>query len=58
VDAKAMSVVHADGRRVVVAGPVWLWLDGVQPVAAVTGVRASGQLLDLQVIRRAELPAF
>lgn len=58
LDAKAMSVVQADGRRVVDAGPVWLWVGGGQPVAAVTGVRASGQMLKLQVTARAELPAF
>lgn len=58
LDAKAMSVVQGDGRRVVEAGPVWLWVGGGQPVAAVTGVRAPGQLLKLQVTGRAELPAF
>jgi beta-glucosidase len=58
VDAKAMSVVQADGRRVVDAGPVWLWVGGGQPVAAVTGVRAPGQMLKLQVAGRAELPPF
>jgi beta-glucosidase len=58
VDAKAMSVVQADGRRVVDAGPVQLWVGGGQPVAAVTGVRAPGQMLKLQVTGRAELPPF
>ena len=58
VDAEAMSVVQADGRRVVDAGLVSLWVGGGQPVAAVTGVRASGRMLRLQVTGRAELPAF
>jgi beta-glucosidase len=58
LDAKAMSVVQADGRRVVDAGPVWLWVGGGQPVAAVTGVRAPGQMLKLQVTGRAELSPF
>ncbi|HEY1393820.1 MAG TPA: glycoside hydrolase family 3 C-terminal domain-containing protein [Methylibium sp.] len=58
LDAKAMSVVQADGRRVVDGGPAWLWVGGGQPVAAVTGVRASGQMLKLQVTGRAELPPF
>jgi beta-glucosidase len=58
LDAKALSVVQADGRRVVEAGPVSLWVGGGQPVAAVTGVRAPGQMLKLQVTGRAELPAF
>jgi beta-glucosidase len=55
---KAMSVVQADGRRVVEAGPVQLWVGGGQPVAAVTGVRAPGQMLTLQVTGRAALPPF
>jgi beta-glucosidase len=58
LDAKALSVVQADGRRMVEAGPVSLWVGGGQPVAAVTGVRAPGQMLKLQVTGRAELPAF
>jgi beta-glucosidase len=58
LSAKAMSVVQADGKRVVDAGPVWLWVGGGQPVAAVTGARAGGQMLKLQVTGRAELPAF
>ncbi|MGM9490459.1 glycoside hydrolase family 3 C-terminal domain-containing protein [Ideonella sp. YS5] len=58
LDAKAMSVVQADGERVVEAGSVWLWVGGGQPVAAVTGVRAPGQMLKLQVSGRAELPPF
>lgn len=58
LDARALSVVQADGRRVVEAGPAWLWVGGGQPVAAVTGARASGQMLTLQVTGRAELPAF
>jgi beta-glucosidase len=58
LDAKAMSVVQADGRRVVEPGPVWLWVGGGQPVPAVTGVRAAGQMLKLQVTGRAELPPF
>ena len=58
LDAKALSVVQADGRRVADAGPVWLWVGGGQPVAAVTGVRAPGQMLKLQVTGRAELPPF
>lgn len=58
LDAKATSLVQADGRRVVDAGPVQLWVGGGQPVAAVTGVRAPGQLLELQVTGHAELPPF
>lgn len=58
LDAKAMSVVRADGRRVVDPGPVWLWVGGGQPVAAVTGVRAPGQRLKLNVSGQAELPPF
>lgn len=58
LDAKAMSVVEAGGRRVVHPGPAWLWVGGGQPVAAVTGVRASGQMLKLQITGRAELPPF
>lgn len=55
---KAMSVVRPDGSRLVDAGPVWLWVGGGQPVAAVTGVRAPGQMLKLQVTGRAELSPF
>ena len=58
LDAKAMSVVQADGRRVVEPGPVQLWVGGGQPVAAVTGARAAGQMLKLQVAGRAELAPF
>jgi beta-glucosidase len=58
LDAKATSLVQADGRRVVEAGPVQLWVGGGQPVAAVAGVRAAGQMLKLQVRGRAELPPF
>ncbi len=58
LDAKATSLVQADGRRVVEAGPVQLWVGGGQPVAAVTGVRTAGQMLKLQVTGRAELPPF
>ncbi|KQV59583.1 glucan 1,4-alpha-glucosidase [Pelomonas sp. Root1217] len=58
LDAKALSVVQADGRRVVEPGPVALWVGGGQPVTAATGVRAPGQKLLLQVSGRAELPAF
>jgi len=58
LDAKALSVVQADGRRVVDGGPGWLWVGGGQPVAAVTGVRAPGQMLKLQVTGHAELPPF
>ncbi|MDR7296267.1 beta-glucosidase [Pelomonas aquatica] len=58
LDAKALSVVQADGRRVVEPGPVALWVGGGQPVTAGTGVRAPGQKLLLQVSGRAELPAF
>ena len=58
LDAKATSVVRADGKRVVEAGPVSLWIGGGQPVAAVTGVRAPGQMLKLQVTGTAELPPF
>jgi beta-glucosidase len=56
--AAALSVVQADGRRTVQAGPASLWVGGGQPVAAATGVRAPGQMLKLQVTGRAELPAF
>ncbi|HEY9028403.1 MAG TPA: glycoside hydrolase family 3 C-terminal domain-containing protein [Burkholderiaceae bacterium] len=58
LDAKAMSVVQADGQRVVEPGPVQLWVGGGQPVAAVTGARAAGQMLKLQVAGRAELAPF
>ena len=58
LDAKAMSVVQADGRRVVEPGPVQLWVGGGQPVAAVAGARAAGQMLKLQVAGRAELAPF
>jgi beta-glucosidase len=58
LDAKAMSVVRADGRRVVEAGPLGLWVGGGQPLAAVTGVRAAGQMLKLQVTGHADLPPF
>jgi len=58
LDAKATSLVQADGRRVVEAGPVSLWVGGGQPVAADTGVRAPGQMLKLQVTGHAELPPF
>jgi len=58
VDARAMSVVQADGRRVVDAGPVWLWVGAGQPVKAVTGVRARGRMLKMQVTGHAELPPF
>jgi beta-glucosidase len=56
--AKAMSVVQADGQRVVDAGPVWLWVGGGQPVAAATGVRAPGQVVKLQVTGHKALPPF
>jgi beta-glucosidase len=58
LDASAMSVVQADGRRTAEAGPVSLWVGGGQPLAAVTGQRAPGQMLKLQVTGRKELPAF
>jgi beta-glucosidase len=58
VNAKAMSVVQADGRRVVEAGPASLWVGGGQPLPAVTGVRAAGHMLKLQITGRAELPPF
>jgi beta-glucosidase len=58
LDAHALSVVQADGRRVVQAGPAELWVGGGQPVAAGTGVRAPGQMIKLQVTGRAELPPF
>ncbi|SFR80583.1 beta-glucosidase [Mitsuaria sp. PDC51] len=58
LDAKAMSVVQSDGQRVVEDGPVWLWIGGGQPVPAITGVRAPGRALTLQVTGRARLPAF
>ena len=58
LDAKATSLVQADGRRVVEAGRVQLWVGGGQPVAAVTGVRAAGQMLKLQVKGQAELKPF
>ncbi|MDR7267416.1 beta-glucosidase [Pelomonas saccharophila] len=58
LDAQALSTVQADGRRVVDAGPVVLWIGGGQPVAAATSVRAPGQMLKLQVTGRKELPAF
>jgi beta-glucosidase len=56
--ASAMSVVQADGRRVVAAGPAELWIGGGQPIAAATGVRAPGQMIKLQVTGRAVLPPF
>jgi beta-glucosidase len=58
VNAKALSVVQADGRRVVEAGPASLWVGGGQPLPAVTGVRAAGHMLKLQITGRAELPPF
>jgi beta-glucosidase len=58
VNAKALSVVQADGRRVVEAGTASLWVGGGQPLAAVTGVRAAGHMLKLQITGRAELPPF
>lgn len=58
VDAHALSTVRADGRRVVEAGPVELWVGGGQPLMAATGVRLPGQAVKLQVTGRAELPAF
>jgi beta-glucosidase-like glycosyl hydrolase len=58
LDAKAMSIVQADGRRVVEPGPVTLWIGGGQPVAAITGARAPGQALTLQVTGRARLQEF
>ncbi|HJV62187.1 MAG TPA: glycoside hydrolase family 3 C-terminal domain-containing protein [Albitalea sp.] len=58
LDAKAMSVVQADGRRAIDAGPAWLWVGGGQPVAAITGVRAPGRMLKLQVTGHAQLPRF
>jgi beta-glucosidase len=56
--ASAMSVVQADGRRVVDAGPVSIWVGGGQPVPAVTGVQAPGRMLHLQVTGHAELAPF
>ncbi|MDG0832539.1 glycoside hydrolase family 3 protein [Pelomonas saccharophila] len=58
LDAKALSVVQADGRRVVEAGPMTLWVGGGQPVVAATGHRAPGQMLKVQVSGRADLPPF
>ncbi len=58
LDAKATSVVQADGRRVVEAGPVSLWVGGGQPVPGETGVRAPGRMLVLHVSGKAELPTF
>ncbi|WP_457321768.1 glycoside hydrolase family 3 C-terminal domain-containing protein [Roseateles sp. P5_E11] len=58
LEAHALSVVQADGRRVVPAGPAELWIGGGQPLKTVTGVRAAGQMSKLQVTGRKELPAF
>ncbi len=58
IDAKAMSVVQANGSREVTDGPVELWVGGGQPVSAITGVRAAGLARTLRVIGRANLPAF
>jgi len=58
LDASALSVVQADGRRVVEAGPAELWVGGGQPLAAATGVRAPGQMVKLQLTGRAMLPPF
>ncbi|MCE4539739.1 glycoside hydrolase family 3 C-terminal domain-containing protein [Pelomonas sp. P7] len=58
LSAEALSTVRADGRRVVEAGPAWLWVGGGQPVAAVTGTKAPGRMLKLEVAGRTDLPAF
>lgn len=58
LDASAMSVVQADGRRVVDAGPAELWVGGGQPLMAAAGVRAPEQMIKLQVAGRAVLPPF
>ena len=58
LDAKATSIVQADGRRVIEAGPVSLWIGGGQPVAAITGVRAPGQALTLQINGHARIQEF
>lgn len=58
VDAKAMSAVQADGRRVVAAGPVEFWVGGGQPVAPASGTRPAGQSLKLRVLGSAVLAPF
>jgi beta-glucosidase len=53
VDAKAMSLVRADGQRVVEPGTVQLWVGGGQPIA-----QAAGQALTLKVTGRATLAPY
>jgi beta-glucosidase len=58
VDAKAMSLVQADGQRVVAAGPVDLWVGGGQPVVPTAGTQPAGQALKLRVMGSAALAPF
>ena len=58
LDAKATSIVRADGQRVVEPGPVALWIGGGQPVADITGARAPGQALTLQINGHARIREF
>ncbi|WP_347302700.1 glycoside hydrolase family 3 C-terminal domain-containing protein [Croceibacterium sp. TMG7-5b_MA50] len=56
LDAEALSMVDADGRRVVPAGPIRLWIGGGQPdqrdgLPQVAGVAAEVQVTDEHVIR-------
>lgn len=58
LDAKAMSVVDADGHRQVNAGPVEVWIGGGQPVERPGLVKPAGVAVTLTVVGQKTLPAF
>jgi beta-glucosidase len=58
LDAKAMSVVTSDGKRVVETGPVNIWIGGGQPVARAGMPSAAGAKASVKVEGRKDLPVF
>ncbi|ESQ78979.1 glycoside hydrolase family 3 C-terminal domain-containing protein [Asticcacaulis sp. YBE204] len=58
VDAKAMSVVDANGQRQVEAGPVELWIGGGQPDARKDLKPAAGTAATVTVTGRKTIGAF
>jgi beta-glucosidase len=58
LSALAMSVVDAQGRRSVPAGPLTLWIGGGQPVPSAGGDTPSGSEGRLMIRGSADIPAF
>ncbi len=58
LDAKAMSVVDADGHRQVDAGPVDVWIGGGQPVERPGLAKPAGVATMITVTGKKTIPAF